>query len=406
METKFCKGVERVLWLAMGTGVFLGGPLAAQPAEAPERGAGWRVSAGPWYRNFEGGTFQTSRPHSAAVDLPRGSTTSVLDSGAAGPASGSAFRSYDDGFVGPDALGSTPGSLFEGTSSRFGYESDAQVSGSSLVMSAVLTGTSSSTSFSSSDESGSWNDDPGSEVGAQIETAYLRPVSAGRVGLLFGFGWSPYKISGEDSTFTASRADQKNRVDGLLTDRYAIPGSVILPSAPYHQPNANPPPAFLPRIYDEPSRSIESTSTRTGTTRYEWFNQINQEFDADVFTFSLGPTAEIDVAEMLFLSLSAGAAFHVVDWQASSTETLYSAVNGGNPETVESWKERQSGTDLILGGYLSCGAGVMFGEGDRYFIQGTARWDWADNLSATVGSTSFEVGFDSFSAMVSAGMRL
>ena len=98
----------------------------AQPSpEETVKGNRWSFSAGPVFRQFYGGQFR-SGSRSSSIDVPGGQKSYTLSTGAAGPKSGEILREYSDGFVGPDTVGTTPGSLFENTTSRYGYDSISQ----------------------------------------------------------------------------------------------------------------------------------------------------------------------------------------------------------------------------------------------------------------------------------------
>lgn len=386
--------------------------LSANSQEAPpgadSSGGRWSFSAGPLSREFEGGRF-TSGSRSQTTDLPRGPVYYDLSTGGAGPESGETLRIYSDGFVGPDTAGTTSGSMFEDTTSRFGYESDSQNNAdTTLVFQAPLSGEQRLSSSRAAANDLSWSDDPGHEPGAVLELAYRITPPQRTVDVLaqFSFLYSPFEIQGGGSTFEASRTDTRKELSGTLTDTYAVPSGVILPLAPYSQPSANPPPGFYPRIADEPSRVLapESRTVRTDTVR--WYNRIEEEVEADVFTFSLGPEVRVRIAESGFVSVAAGAALHVVDWEASHHETLYRADNGGAGRGVREWRERSSNTDLIWGGFAQVGAGLMFGpdeEPPRYLIQAFARWEANESLNGRVGPSEFELDLDAFSAGAMAG---
>jgi hypothetical protein len=368
----------------------------------------WSVSAGPLSREFDGGSFQ-SGSRSRTVALPTGPNSYELSTGAAGPENGETLRTYSDGFVGPDTAGTTTGSFFENTTSRFGFDSDSQNNAdTTLVFQAPLTGEERTSSMTSSNNDLSWSDDPGSETGAILEVAYRITPAQRNVDLLaqLSFLYSPFEIQGGGNTFNATRTDIRRELSGTLTDTYAVPTGVILPLAPYSQPSANPPPGFYPRIMDEPSRTLAPESRKVGTDTIRWFNQIEEQVEADVFTVSLGPEVLIRVARQGFVSASAGVALNVVDWQASHHEALYRSTNGGQPTTVQEWRENSSSTDLVWGGFAQAGAGVHLGpEGEpaRFLIKAFARWEANESLNGTVGPSEFDIDLDAFTAGAMAG---
>lgn len=386
-------------------------PLFSQAPPAAEETAvrgRWSFSAGALYRDFEGGSFRTGSRSGTAV-LPRGAVLYTVSTGAAGPETGEALRTYTDGFAGPDTAGTTSGGLFENTTSRFGYESDSQNNGgTTLVFHAPLAGEQRTSSMNSSGRKLDWRDDPGGEPGAILELGYQITPPQRKVEILgkFSFLYSPFEISGGGNTFESTRTDIRRELSGTLTDRYVVPTGVILPLAPYSQPSANPPPGSYPRIQDEPFRTLALQSQTAGTRTLRWFNRIEEEVDADVFTFSLGPEVRVHFCQKGFLSASAGMAVNVVDWEASHHEVLYRTDNGGQAAIVQEWRDTSSSTDVLWGGFAQVGAGLHLGpagEPPRFLVQAFARWEANESLNGTVGPSEFEIDLDAFSAGAMAG---
>jgi hypothetical protein len=380
------------------------GEPEATDTSSPKR---WSVKAGPLFRDFDGGSFQTGS-RSSTVALPGGSTFYRLSTGAAGPESGEALREYSDGFVGPDTAGTTPGSFFTDTTSRFGFENDSQNNAdTTIVFQGPLTGEQGLTSSGSSGSDLSWEDDPGSETGAIVELGLQlsSPERAVTVSGVFAFLYSPFEINGGGSTFEASRTDTRREISGTVTDTYTVPTGVILPLAPYSQPSADPIPGFYPRIADEPTRVIAPEVNPSSTNSFTWFNRIEESVDADVFTFSLGPEVQVSVADVGFLALSAGAALHLVDWDATHEETLYRNHQGAS-ESVQRWKDQTSGTDVVWGGFAQVSGGLALDSEDAstgIVLQAFARWDVTEDLDGTVGPSTFTLDLDAFSAGAMAG---
>ncbi|MDF3129969.1 hypothetical protein P0Y35_12245 [Kiritimatiellaeota bacterium B1221] len=391
----------------LSAGFLLVTPAIAQPAPEAEVSSGgrWSFSAGAFSRQFDGGEFR-SGSRSSSVALPSGNVDYSLSTGAAGAASGVALRTYSDGFVGPDTAGSTAGSLFEGTTSRFGFDRDSQNNAnSSLVFQGALSGEQTLSSSQSSETDLMWSDDSDAETGVILEFTYLLTSPEKSVQVLgqFSFLYSPVEIRGGGSTFEAQRTDTRKELSGTLTDTYQVPTGVILPLAPYSQSSANPPPGFYPRIMDEPTRTMAPEGTTVANDTVSWFNQIEEKVEADVFTISFGPEVMIQVTESAFFSLSAGAAMHLVDWKATHQETLHQS-NRSAP--VREWKDEASKTDLVWGGFGQVAGGLKFGpdqDPSRYFLQGFARWDITEDLKGTVGPSEFTLDLDAFSAGAMAG---
>ncbi|MDA3874928.1 MAG: hypothetical protein PF795_13345 [Kiritimatiellae bacterium] len=407
MKIKTSKRISFLSALSVST-LWISTAIAQSSPEESGRDHRWSFSAGPLFRQFDGGQFR-SGSRSSSNDIPGGQKTYTLSTGAAGPESGEVLREYSDGFVGPDTAGTTPASLFENTTSRYGYDNNSQNNAdTTLVFQGPLTGEQNVSSTASSRSDLSWSDSSDYEPGAVLEWAYRLTPSEDTVTFLgqFSILYSPLEISGGGSTFEARRTDTRKELSGTLTDSYQVPTGVILPLAPYSQASANPPPGFYPRIADEPTRSIAPESRTVSSNTLNWFNQIEESVEADVFTFSFGPEVQLDVMDAGFVSLSAGAALHMVDWKASHEETLVKSTNGGSSETVRTWKDQSSGTDLAWGGFAQVSGGVVLGpdnEPSRYFVQAFARWEITEDVEGKVGPSEFTLHLDSFSAGAMAG---
>jgi hypothetical protein len=341
--------------------------------------------------------------------LPRGAVNRELSTGDAGPESGEVLRTYTDGFVGPDTAGTTSGSLFENTTSRFGFENDSQNNANTtLVFQAPLTGENAFSSSSSQGMDLSWEDEADRETGAIIELGLrVSPEDqALHVSGLFAVLLSSFELQGGGSTFEANRRDTVEEIGGTLTDTYQVPSGVILPLAPYSQPSANPPPGFYPRIQDEPTRVLAPEVINSSTRTMNWFNRIDESVEADVITFSFGPEVQLALSDIGFVALSAGAALHVVDWNATHEETLYRRDNSSQPQTVQRWEDSTSNTDTVWGGFTQISAGVHLSPDESssvYILKAFARWDMADDVEGQVGPSTFTLDLDAFSAGAVAG---
>ncbi|GEM_PF-5452122 len=382
--------------------------LVGEEAAASSPGR-FSFSAGPLFRNFDGGSFR-SGSRSQNVPRPGGPRFYTVSTGSAGEATGEALRIYDNGYVGPDTAGTTPGSLFENTTSRFGFVTDTQNRDNVLLeYTGQLTGSEAFFSSQQSNSPLSWDDDGDNETGIILEGDYRIGSPSEYLDILaqFSFLYSPLNIQGGGSSFEASRRDYRNTISGTLTDQYSIPNGVTLPQGPYTQPSESPPPGIYPRIMDEPTRTLTPVSTPAGSNSTRWFNDIREQVNADVYTFSLGPKVRFRVAEVGFLSASAGVSLNLVDWEASHEETLYSSRNGASSSTLQSWQDNSSSTDWIWGGFGQLSAGLMLGGGEeeapRFLLQLFARWEQNERLSGQVGPSQFDLDLDSMSSGAMAG---
>jgi hypothetical protein len=393
-------------------GVCYAGP--ASPAAAPDgndvsknvmvetparEGIRWNFSAGWITRDIGKVGFQTGSL-SQNVQLPDFFSDSFSLPPSAGDSSTFMLRTYDNGYVGPDA-GTDGGGLFQGTTSRFGYNSDAQNNNNqSLTQGLASGGSATTTSSGSSYQSNSWSEDSDYQTGPYLEGGFQFPIN-GRVslGAQLAYSWVGFDSAKTTSTFSAFENASFYSVG--LTDTYAVPGSVILPLAPYDQPDANPSPSALPRIFALPQRVISQNAT--GSDNVFFFNRVTENLDVDLHTINLGPEFQIQGPWNTYLSLSGGATINITPWDAEHTETLYMQRGSDQPRVLEEFRDDDSGTELLWGAYVQTGLGWNFGRNKNWHLEGFARWDWNEDLEGSVGPSTFSVDLDAFSAGVTLG---
>jgi len=404
---------KRTLFLSLVSSLFIPGFAfsndLARDDNAPrvniEARSPWSGSVGLAFRKFSGGTFVSGSSASEyAIQPDIGSY--LIETMDAGDETSHMLRNYDNGFVGPDTLGTTAGSFFEGTTSRFGYDSNAQIQGSSLLFQAPVSGTRVSSSISYQGEHLLHANSPDYETGIQLNLNYALPRKSEKVQLSMDFGllYSPYDLQSIASNYSATRIDTTEELIGTLTDAYTIAAGVTLADAPYSQPDSNPAPGVLPRINDLPIRTVDTVIASSSESVTVWSNLLNQQYEAKVYSFHAGPMLAIDLGEHFSLNASGGASFHLTSWDAYLQEDFYQQVDNGTASMIASWDFDDGGTDVLLGAYLQGAVSYQFGEHKEYSIQGFARWDWAESQDDTFGTSQLDISYDSFSAGISLGM--
>jgi hypothetical protein len=366
----------------------------------PPQGIQWSLSAGVIFKDIGDVSFQTGS-RSQHLRLPNYFRDSFRLPGGAGDAGGFALRTYDNGFVGPDA-GTNTGGLFQGTTSSFGYSSDAQNSADqTLSYSIAGGGSATSTSSSSHYQPGSWAEGSDFQTGPYIEAGFQLPLNRHiSVGAQLAYSWVGFDASNQTSTFFATQSARYYSVG--LTDTYAVPNGVILPLAPYEQPDPNPGPGALPRIYATPQRAASQHATGGETVRF--FNRISESLEVDVHTFNLGPEFHLNGPWSTYLTVSGGVTMNIVPWDAEHTETLYVQRGRGAARVLEQFHDEASGTEVLWGAYVQTGLGVKFGRNKNWLVEGFARWDWNEDLEGSVGPSEFSVDLDAFCAGVMVGV--
>ena len=355
--------------------------------DPPERASRWRVSSGYIWRSFDNVQFQTgSFSQHAFSRAPFGDNRFVL------PLVGDRFapdnRLYDDGFLLIDVSGSADGLTW-----NWGYDDAGQISGDTLVL-RNSHGTARDVTGSSAYKASTWQDsvDTG---GPYVQVDYLVDVSDRvSIGPQLSVAHFNLDTARRSSTFNARSTSTEYRV--TVEDTVDL-GGIIPPLAPF-EGSFDGPGALIAIV--PTNRSVDRSQTGFGSI--DLFNEIDERLDADILTISPGVSAEFS-HERLFVSVAAGMAINVVDWDAHHDETLFVSRNGGRPSVADSWHSHNSGTDVLLGAYVQAAAGVEVTE--RVSISGFVRYDWSEDFHGTVGPSSFDLDMSGFSGGVMATIQ-
>lgn len=329
----------------------------------------WRFSAGAAYRQL-GDLNWTTGSRSADFVLP-GFGPDVNEMGAAGPASGPANRTYVDGYVRPEK--NTPGS---GNTWYWGFESNSQMQGGSLVFHGDGGRVSSSESSISSAD---WSAPNLDGYGPVLQAEWVNKVNSSWSWSVLGSAfYTQFDAGHSGSTFSASQSSSSMAV----TDSYNL-GGLLPPAGPYHGDFAGPGPT-LPA-------SPSSRSTRLfNETNDTFVNHLTQSFELNLVTLSLGPSIEWHRGGW-GLQAGGGLAVNIANWSAQQRETLFK-----NGVSIAQWTDRESDTEALLGGFVQ--AAVHRSLGRDWHISAFVRYDWSQGIETQVGPSRFELDLDSFTA--------
>ena len=244
-----------------------------------------------------------------------------------GPAEGdSVDRFYDDGYNRVDISGNKDGLTW-----FWAYKNPSQIVGDTVVMhSSTATPINSKTT----------DDDP--QHG--FELTYNRELgvcdNGWRWGVEGAFGWTDVDIH-----------DRRPLAGGVMViaDGFNLGGidpshNIGNPPPPYAEDG----PELHPGTLEGPGPLIESIPNRT-TSRSANGSQItgSRNFDANLWTYRLGPYIDVPIDDKWTFSFSAGAAIGVVEGDFSYRQ----AVTIGGTSRFQSGSG--SSTDVVYGGYLS-----------------------------------------------------
>lgn len=285
-----------------------------------------------------------------------------------GPATGSGInRTYDDGYNKVDSQNGQDGFTW-----NWAYKNPSQIPGNdTVVMHSTFAQASASKTIDSDPEHG-------------FEVTYNREL--GRIGknknlpwgLEVGFGWTDIQIN--------DHRPLNNRF-GNIADAYGLEGidpshNIIPPGqttpAPYSEGGSQ----FNPGTKDGPGPIIEDSPSRTTTFNSQLVTG-SRRFEADLFSFRLGPYIDIPIDDKWSLSLSAGFAVGLIDGEFSFNELTTSGDSstrlvgaGGN-------------TDVVFGGYVS--AGIHYAINEHWGVFITGQYMGLTPYSATANGQKVEI---------------
>jgi hypothetical protein len=294
-----------------------------------------------------------------------------------GADTGAIARTYDNGFVKPG-----PRTPATGRTSDYEYQSQEQLQGNNLVMSATggerrvieQTAASSLTGWSEGDD---W------EISPYLSLSRLTDIGNGwSVGPSFNFSFTD--IGGSRAGLNTFNANERRNIfDVRAIDRFNSTG-LILPNAPY----TGSPGAIAPLLPAEPAgRTFEDTLRSTDTALFR--DSINESLDINLFGFSLGASAVYQTDGRFFAGVGTGLVLNIADWDASRSDQLIQITNGGAPMQISSAGFRNSGTDVLFGYYLQGSVGYQIN--DSWSVEANARYDWNESLRESVGGSDFDV---------------
>jgi hypothetical protein len=249
-----------------------------------------------------------------------------------GPATGGVNHHYDDGYVDVDVTGNNHGG-FQGTW-NWGYQNAGQISGGNLLMHGSSWGSGGSSTANTDGPA------PGMEL---IFGRELGRAKHARWGLDGTFGFTDVRI--QDSS-------PVNAQQTLITDSYNL-GGVIPPAPPYHGTVGGPGPI----ITDTPNRTTSAGTPAVITGP--------RELNAQLYSFKVGPYAEVPLSERLALQFRGGLALVEVVSQFSYNETTSIVVPGTGPPSANG-----SHNGLQVGGYAAANIAFAFNDSASIFAGG------------------------------------
>ena len=306
-----------------------------------------------------------------------------------GPAEGPADRIYDNGFVRPDARATR--------TTDYGYNELGQIQGDTLSFTASG-GENQEVTRSSSATQTEWNEDADRVSAPYLKLSYQSDLGSGwTAGPSINVSFA--EINGSRRGLnTISAREQMDTFDITATDIYDVSGLDLPREVPY----TGAPNIVAPLI---PNQPVAGSRLFTPTLRTSdlalWNDTIDETLDLDTWSLAFGAEASYRFDNRFYASLGAGFALNAASWKATRSNQLLQQINNGDPVVIDSSSADNIGSSILWGFYLQASAGYQLNE--SWSLEVNLRHDHTEDLSGSVGGSSFDVDLSGFSAGLGLG---
>ena len=352
-------------------------PLSVAPTSSPGR---WIFGAGLSWRNIGAIDFDTGLTNLTIPGLWQPSSTPVPGIGTpAGPAG----RTYDNGFVRPDARATR--------TTDYGFDNLNQIQGDRLTFNATG-GERRDVDRSTGGEPTSWDKDRAWNFAPYLTLTYQQEVAdGGSVGPSLHLSFSQINGSRRGLNTIFGR-EQRDIFDVAASDAFDITGLNLPRQVPY----TGSPGIVAPLVPNEPvAGSRVLTPTLRSTDVAVWNDSISEHLEVDTWSLSVGAEASYRFKDRFYCAVGAGVALNVASWDARRTDQLFQQVNGAPPVPISSSSASTLGSSILWGLYLHGTAGYQVNE--SFSVEASLRYDHTEDLSGQVGNSSFQVDLSGFS---------
>ena len=346
----------------------------------------WTIGAGVSWRNIGEIGFRTGISDFTIPGLFQPSSIPVPG---IGPAEGPADRIYDNGFVRPDARATR--------TTDYGYNELGQIQGDTLSFTASG-GENQEVTRSSSAAQTEWNEDADRVSAPYLKLSYQSDLGSGwTAGPSINVSFA--EINGSRRGLnTISAREQMDTFDITATDIYDVSGLDLPREVPY----TGAPNIVAPLI---PNQPVAGSRLFTPTLRTSdlalWNDTIDETLDLDTWSLAFGAEASYRFDNRFYASLGAGFALNAASWKATRSNQLLQQINNGDPVVIDSSSADIIGSSILWGFYLQASAGYQLNE--SWSLEVNLRHDHTEDLSGSVGGSSFDVDLSGFSAGLGLG---
>ncbi|MCH2331114.1 MAG: TonB-dependent receptor, partial [Roseibacillus sp.] len=300
-----------------------------------------------------------------------------------GTPAGPAGRTYDNGFVRPDARATR--------TTDYGFDNLNQIQGDRLPFNATG-GERRDLDRSTGGAPTAWDNDRDWNFAPYLKLTYQQEVANGwSVGPSLHLSFSQVNGSRRGLNTIFGR-EQRDIFDVAASDAFDITGLNLPRQVPY----TGSPGIVAPLVPNEPvAGSRVLTPTLRSTDVAVWNDSISEHLEVDTWSLSVGAEASYRFKDRFYCAVGAGVALNFASWDARRTDQLFQQVNGAPPVPISSSSASNLGSSILWGLYLHGTAGYQVNE--SFSVEASLRYDHTEDLSGQVGNSSFQVDLSGFS---------
>lgn len=239
----------------------------------------------------------------------------------------------------------------------------------------------------------------------------LKECCFGEFGFTAGGQWIPHwEEQKKFCSFRQSYLLKNSLISAIDTYSYFTYGAQMPP--PGHTgsssgPFADPPASSSALIANRPSsleRNFTGAEQVLAETNLNYRNQVRYELDAQQQEFWLGPVFRCQILRCLHGSISARVNFLYASLDLKREEKLWQSSGTGKQELRKSWRDRDEGQRLLLGGSLSAALEYEFAKGLFAGLNASGSW-YPEELKFRVGPGRVSMRAGTFNSSFFVGYR-
>lgn len=393
--------------------------------------SGWRFEVGPAYRgNMKAEVSGSSRTQESGAQAARPARSvpglSVGRAPAVGPNPDDiteiGVRTFDNGFVGEDALTEN-----DGLTVNFGYFNDGQFDPvddtltfdrTTVVDDSVIVGSGTMLSRQVQTDRNQAFEMDGKLDGVGIAFTALHDLTTwNEFNIAFALGLRGYW--GLDRTFRGStfaqtvRETRSSYTDAFvysdrIVDTYVFDAEGGVPPAPYESengdPTADPVISNLPESTTrESTRSgtVERSITGSRTTTWRAENRITLDIESDLYQIALGGQISGELADGVALNLRPSLLLNVLDVDIDRHEQFVAIDAAGRTSLINAWHDRESKSEFLVG--VGIEAGLTFSLNESWFLGIQGGYEFIETAKIDVGPNRVKFDLSAFTAAAVVG---